>query len=393
MSAPELIPAAAAADLLGVRRQTLYAYVSRGILTRSHATDDRGHRVSMFDRREVLALDQRHRRDRTGVFELHIDTAVTHLDPAGRLLYRGRDACDLALTHSFEQVAEILWDTGDSDDWPVSDDALWVWQHLDAACATDAPPAARVRVALAMLAARTGVADRPSPDDVRRLARVAVMTATGALGPASDAWSGSVALTAARALSPVADRAAPVVQTALVVLADHELATSTVAARAAASTHADPVVTLLTGAAAMGGPLHGRAGEAAYALLRDAATLGATPALDRRGDGTPPGFGHAVYTDVDPRAECLLDVVLDGRPHLAETVDDLSLQVRRRHGLAMNIDLAMAAATMALPLRPGAAEGIFVVARLAGMAAHALEELEHRLRFRPRAVYTGETSG
>ncbi|KNX36915.1 citrate synthase [Luteipulveratus halotolerans] len=393
MSTPELIPAAAAADLLGVRRQTLYAYVSRGILTRSHATDDRGHRVSMFDRREVLALTERHRRDRTGVFELHLDTAVTHLDPAGRLLYRGRDACDLALTHSFEAVAEILWDTSSSGDWDVSDEALWVWQHLDAACPADAMPAARVRVALAMLAACTAGPDRPSPSDVRRLARVAVMTAAGALGRPTAPWPGSVALAASRALSPTGDRAASAIGTALVLLADHELATSTVAARAAASTHADPVVTFLTGAAAMGGPLHGRAGEAAYALLRDAATLGAAAALDRRGERTPPGFGHAVYTDTDPRAECLLDVVLDGQPHLSDTIDDLSLQVRRRHGLAMNVDLAMAAATMALPLRPGAAEGIFVVARLAGMAAHALEELEHRLRFRPRAVYTGESSG
>ncbi len=45
-----------AAALLGVRLQTIYAYVSRGLLTRTHLTNESGHRVSGFAREEVLRL-------------------------------------------------------------------------------------------------------------------------------------------------------------------------------------------------------------------------------------------------------------------------------------------------------------------------------------------------
>ncbi|MDE9366443.1 citrate/2-methylcitrate synthase [Luteipulveratus sp. YIM 133132] len=397
MEAADLMTAAAAADLLGVRRQTLYAYVSRGVLTRVHGTDARGHRVSLFDRREVTALSDRHRRHRVGTFELQIDTAVTYLDPAGRLLYRGRDACDLAVTSTYEQVTEMLWGTEHLGPWSPTDTGRSVWDRQDRVCPPDSAPASRLRVALALLAAEPEVAGaaraEPDPDAVRDLARTAIVTAAGSLGAAPREWPGSVAAAAAGALTrsgEVTTEVERMVDAALVLLADHELATSTIAARATASTHADPVVTLLTGAAAMGGPLHGRAGEASAALLADVLEQGAGPVVSRWQDDPPPGFGHSVYTDADPRAECLLDLLREQHPRLVEAVDDLCLQVRRVHGLAPNVDLAMATLAHALDLRSGSAEALFVLARLAGMTAHALEEREHRLRFRPRAIYTGE---
>ncbi|AKU17183.1 citrate synthase [Luteipulveratus mongoliensis] len=390
MTGSELISAAAAADLLGVRRQTLYAYVSRGVLARVPGTDSNGHRVSMFDRAAVQALVERHRRPRSGVFELHIDTAVTDLDPAGRLLYRGRDACDLATTHSFEDVAEILWQSGLSGPWPTTADGIA--PRVAQVCPESTSPAGRVRVALALLAADEDDDGRgaPLPDQVCAAARTAILAAANSLtSGATPAPEQSVAEIVATALVPdPKPEDVTLINAALVLLADHELATSTVAARAAASTHAGPYVTLLTGAAAMGGQLHGRAAAQAVPLVEATLEVGAAAALDQC-DGVPPGFGHTVYTDADPRADCLFDLLGQVRPDLTEPIDDLCLQVRRRHSLAPNVDLAMAALTIGLPLRLGGAEAIFVLARLAGMTAHALEELQHRLRFRPRAVYTG----
>ncbi|HVX33906.1 MAG TPA: citrate/2-methylcitrate synthase, partial [Solirubrobacterales bacterium] len=56
---------------------------------------------------------------------------------------------------------------------------------------------------------------------------------------------------------------------------------------------------------------------------------------------------------------------------------------------APNVDFALAALVRAHGLRPGSSATIFTVARIAGIVAHALEEYEHRLRFRPRASYVG----
>jgi citrate synthase len=56
---------------------------------------------------------------------------------------------------------------------------------------------------------------------------------------------------------------------------------------------------------------------------------------------------------------------------------------------APNVDFALATLVKAHGLRDGAAATIFTVARIAGIVAHALEEYEHRLRFRPRATYVG----
>ena len=95
---------------------------------------------------------------------------------------------------------------------------------------------------------------------------------------------------------------------ALVLLADHELAASTFAARVAASAWAGPYRVILAGLGPLGGALHGGAGLAVEALL-DEVAAGADPgaALDALiAAGPVPGFGHRVYRDRDPRADHLL---------------------------------------------------------------------------------------
>jgi citrate synthase len=68
------------------------------------------------------------------------------------------------------------------------------------------------------------------------------------------------------------------------------------------------------------------------------------------------------------------------------------LEAAEARGLpAPNVDFALAALVKAQGLRPGSSATIFTVARIAGIVAHALEEYEHRLRFRPRASYVGPT--
>src|SRR5579875_4098739 len=99
------LSAAQAADRLGVRPQTLYAYVSRGLL-RSHPVPGPG-RASRYERAEVERLAARTRPPggRAGALEVVIDTGLTLLDPAGHLYYRGWDATSACRTASYERVA------------------------------------------------------------------------------------------------------------------------------------------------------------------------------------------------------------------------------------------------------------------------------------------------
>src|ERR1700722_12152306 len=102
----EWIGAAGAAEGLGIKPASLYAYVSRGILARRPEPGGRG---SLYDAREIarLARKGRPRRAPAGA-ELVIENAVTEIT-ADHLRYRGHDVMELAIRRSFEEVALLLW--------------------------------------------------------------------------------------------------------------------------------------------------------------------------------------------------------------------------------------------------------------------------------------------
>jgi citrate synthase len=180
---------------------------------------------------------------------------------------------------------------------------------------------------------------------------------------------------------------------ALVLMADHELSASALAARVAASAWADPYRVVLAGLGPLGGALHGGASLQISAMLDELdSTDTAFATLQRRlAAGPVPGFGHRVYRDRDPRAEHLLERVpaVAAEPARAQRVNAL-IDAARELGLpAPNADFALAALSYVMSLRRDAAATIFTIARIVGLIAHALEEYPHRLRFRPRATYIG----
>jgi citrate synthase len=185
---------------------------------------------------------------------------------------------------------------------------------------------------------------------------------------------------------------------AMVLLADHELSPSTLAARIAASVRADPYAVVCTGLGVVSGALHGAASLAAEDLLAEIhqpeAADGVIGERLRRGEPLP-GFGHPIYTGGDPRALLLLSLlraahVDRGRLAIVESV----LEAMAERGLsAANVDFALAALVHTAGMTRGAGEAIFAIARSAGWIAHALEEYAHRTVFRPRATYTGSRAG
>jgi citrate synthase len=148
----------------------------------------------------------------------------------------------------------------------------------------------------------------------------------------------------------------------------------------------------LAGLATLAGPLHGGASQQAYELLVLAERDGAPRALNDvlRERGRLPGFGHAVYKNGDARFDALLTLAEpllrdDRRAVLHEVI---ALAAAHNVPLA-NCDLALAALSWGTGMPPDTGRTIFTVARLAGWAAHYMEEItEPPLRFRARAVYS-----
>jgi citrate synthase len=223
--------------------------------------------------------------------------------------------------------------------------------------------------------------------------------------PTGSAWAGSGGSSepiAERLWSKLCERrAAPellrALSAALVLLADHELAASTLAARTAASVRADPYAVVGTGLGAMSGALHGGASLGAEALIAAASGPADVPLvvgeLLRRGEKVP-GFGHFIYRGGDPRAILLLGLVRRAAPRSGQlaVADAVLAEVRQKSLPEPNIDFAIATLARVAGMVRGAGEAIFAVARTAGWIAHALEAYEGDGPLRPRAVYTGRAA-
>ena len=409
----ELVNARTAAERLGVDVRTLYAYVSRGALRRVPGPDGRSSRYDS-DELELLA---RRSRPRTlprpaASIDLVIATRVSMVTD-GMVRYRGTDILDLVKAEEpFERVADLLWQAG-----PPGSDGGWALPGTGARPAFPLPDEIPVlhRFAIAV-AAMTGpgtsdvaASDVAAPDvaalDVtavtstpdwpswgRRVIGCLIDTSGSASrnrGHHDHAEPADQADSALRAEHPddgatVAGRlwqrwsplrpTAPRVRAldlALVLLAEHELALSTLSVRVAASARATPASCLLAGLSTLSGSLHGGAARTVHDKLA-------------AGEPVVTGFGHPVHRHGDPRVTPLLEAVYAfATPTDRELIETASREAPR----PLNVDFALGALTYTARMPAEAATAIFAIARVAGWIAHAAEEYgEPPLRFRGRAV-------
>ncbi len=396
-----------AAGRLGVKVTTLYVYVSRGLLE-SHP--DPGSRRSLFAVEDVERLAARSRGGRRTESRLAVvTTSITLLDERGPV-YRGRPATELATTEPFERVADALWRAEPLEDGEWSPRTLDVPAHLR--------PRDRLPWATVMSGAEDPFRADLRPTAVARAARTLAATLVAVLGdPRRESTGGAevpelVLADGARVGGSLAGRltaairpgggphddpagVTAAVNAAMVLLADHELATSTLAVRVAASTRADVYDAVLSGLGTSAGTLHSAASDIALELLRAASSDGVEVAMGDaiRRWGSVPGFGHGAYPEGDPRATCLLALAsrLGDEEHRA--LVQRSVEIAAQQGLPpANIDFALAALASAIDAPPGMMPALFSIARVAGWVAHYLEELEERpLRFRARAIHTTDT--
>jgi citrate synthase len=185
---------------------------------------------------------------------------------------------------------------------------------------------------------------------------------------------------------------------ALILHADHELNASTFAARVIAATLAD-IHSAVTGAiGALKGPLHGGANEATMRLLFKIDQLGEDPVayvasmLARKEKIS--GFGHRVYKTEDPRATHLRKMSEDlghskGDPKWYNMSREIEQYIKSEKKLNANVDFYSASTYTMLGIDIDLFTPIFAISRIAGWAAHVIEQLDDNRLIRPRAEYHG----
>jgi len=353
---------------LGVSRDTLYAYVSRGFVrTIAHPADARR---SLYDRRDIEALFERKRRGRSrrAVAESTINwgepvltSKITRIAD-GRFTYRGKDAVALSRDRTLEDALHQLAGVRARDGELLQD-----WSN---------PPQDRLPFnRILSLMAQEAVSGRGG-DGRPRAARLLRLTALAAAGASEDpgtpvhdllasAWSDDPAL-------------ADLLRRTLVLCADHELNASTYAARVAASAGASLPAALLAGLATLSGTRHGGITIRCHRWMERVEEEGLA---DLARDDPPPGFSHPLYPDGDPRAaellrHCPLDVSW-------QAIVRKVYEVTSSHP---SLDFALARIERRHRLPEGAALGLFAVGRTAGWIAHIFEQRQTGRLIRPRAA-------
>lgn len=407
----EWMSAAQAAALLGVKRATLYTYVSRGLV---RCVPEPGTKENRYIREDLERLKARHdaRAGHAAVAagalrwgEPVIDSAVSQVGTQG-LTYRGHSAVQLAVEGwSLEEVAELLWNRTPplrGVHWPSPEPRPQLLEMVKLL-----PPHASPLAVLASLVPLLGAwnpVGSSAPAEQERLggrhllrhlaawvfAAQVPTRVTPAL--AQETLAGSLC----KAWDVTAKRAPELLNSALVLCADHELNASTFAARVAASAGADLYACVSAALAALSGPRHGASCDRLDALLRE---IGRPERVRRtvherlrRGEAIP-GFGHLLYPQGDPRASPLLEAAYAMRPERSAVrlVRALEETMRDAGYPEPTVDLGLVAVASALGLPPGAATALFAVGRAAGWVAHVLEQRESPHILRPRARYVGES--
>ena len=426
----EWIGAAEAAERLGIKPASLYAYVSRGVLARRQEPGGRG---SLYDAREIarLARKGRPRRAPAGA-EIVIETAVTEITPE-HLRYRGHDVMELAARRSFEEVALLLWG-GDPDaeagGWQATPASLAVGRAAQAALPPRVLPLERLQVIVPALAATdplrlqleqpaviaagraliAGMVDclppapgppgepAAAPEQHGRAVTAAGATATvrsrGTAGPDSGVAAGSIAGRLTRALSPASRRRAwpgwcrrrwccwPTTS-----WPPPPWPPGSPPRSGPTRTRWSPPASAPSGARCTAGPRWpprpcsawppSPPTRRAWSATCSAAVSGSRASATSR---TRPAIR-------DPFCLCgLSQEYAPASPRLA-VARAVVAEARRRALPEPNVDFALAALASVAGLVPGAGEAIFAVARAAGWIAHALEEYDRRAPIRPRGVY------
>lgn len=347
-------------------------------------------------------------------------TAISYIDGQnGRLFYQGININDLAEHSTFEETVYLLW----HGRLPTRQELAELDQELKARRAipdevvamlkqlpTQTPTMHVLRTAVSALAAFANNADDTSQEAVVRHAScLTSMTPTiiaawaqvrqgkNVVQPRDDLNHAANFLYMLNGEAPN-DRAARVLDIALILHADHGLNASTFVARSTASTLSDMYSAITSAIGALKGPLHGGANEQVMKMLKEVKSPDQVDQYLETALANKkkiPGFGHRVYRADDPRALILRKIARDvGEANndplwyeMSERIEQKMDQLKSK--LPINVDFYSASTYYVLGIPVDMFTPIFAISRVAGWTAHVIEQLANNRIIRPDSLYTG----
>ncbi|MFM0133289.1 citrate synthase family protein [Paraburkholderia sediminicola] len=409
--------AAEAMKILNVRQQTLYAYVSRGLI---RSISQPGHKGRLYWRDDLKRLEARslarHGHGAVAASAMNfgepiIPTSITEITPDGPR-YRGRLAVDLARARApFEAVAQLLW-TGILNDgvaiwkkakpWPELNrliESSWSLRHgslLDMFSL----------VTLYIGGSKQSAMERMDDGHMFNAGRQIIQTMVGCCGlvseqnryqPMGNNQTVSEGILAALSIEPTSENREGI-EALLILLADHELSPSTFAVRVSASTGCTLHSCIVSGICASTGTLTGELYDRVDEFFDSASTVTAlvrrATALHERGMAIP-GFGHPLYPRGDPRARYMIELAKRraDQPRQMTAIYRFIEEMGGLHGLLPRQELGTVVLTRAIGLPKHTAGALAALARVAGWLAHVQEQRMFGTVLRPRARFVGSPAG
>lgn len=346
------------------------------------------------------------------------ESSISSIDAErGILMYRGYDIADLAEHGTYEEVAYLLLE-GELPDGAQLErfsDELSARELPRGAAgiiddnAADATPMEMLRTAVSALSfADPDEAATDVASDRRKAAALVAQLPTivarhhrrrQGLDPVDPDPSLSYAenfLTMLRGDAPT-EQEARAFEVAMIVHAEHEMNASTFTARVVTGTHSDMHSAIVAAICALKGPIHGGANELAIQLVEEiGAPERAASVVHARFEehGKIFGFGHPVYTALDPRAAILKKLSQTfsteaGEPNWYAITEAVESAVKEQKGLWANVDLYSGSLYRYLGIPNDLFTPLFECSRVPGQAAHVLEQRANNKIIRPAAEYIG----
>jgi citrate synthase len=358
---------------------------------------------------------------RRGLRDVYFDRSrVCFIDGrAGELRYRGYSIHDLAEHSTFEETCYLLLrgELPTREQLAAFDAELKAARALPAAVhevirvVKHAHPMDVLRTAVSALAAFDPETADKSPDatlrkGIRLTSQVPMIVAAheairnGRAPVAPDAKLSHAAnfLWMLKGAKPSAD-AAKLMDTDMILHAEHGSNASAFTARVVAGTEADLHSAITAAIAALSGPAHGGAAENVMKMaleVGEASKAAAYVKAKRVAKEAVMGFGHRVYRAEDPRARHMRAGVEKlsrelGQPQWFQILEALvaAMAPYARHGVNVNVDFYAGVVYYLNGIKEDLFVPIFAVGRVPGWTVQVLEQMENNILIRPLTLYTG----
>jgi citrate synthase len=346
----------------------------------------------------------------------------------GELVIAGYPLEEIAGRATFEEMVFLLWndrlpnarelETFRAELASLRDLPAITRDVLAAAAAQKLPAMDALRMAAGTLSLRTDGETMPEGsyrDALVSVARFATIAASygrlvageGPIAPHHGLSHAANYLYMLKGTRP-SDARTRALETYLNTVIDHGLNASTFTARVIVSTESDVISAIVGAIGALKGPLHGGApGPALDMVFEIGRAANAEPFMRaklERGERLM-GFGHRIYKVRDPRADVLSAAAeelfrADGDVQLyelAREVERVALRLldefKPGRNLRTNVEFFTALVLHGLGIPVDLFTPTFAVSRVAGWAAHCLEQLSANRIIRPESEYTGDTTG